>query len=240
MKNIDTSQRSEQAEIMDDFQLQGPELEKTLQDLDNINKFLGGNTITINGVKELLKNCTKGSPIVIADIGCGSGTILRKIAEWGRKKGLNLKLLGIDANIHAIELAKQKSTQFPEIDFEALNIFSEEFQKKEFDIILCTLTLHHFKNPEIISLLNSLYKQVRIGIVINDLQRSKKAYYLFQAFCKVFINNEIARLDGLTSILRSFKKKDLRGLSTKIPSTKQEIKWQWAFRYRWLIFKEQF
>ncbi|MGA8853197.1 MAG: methyltransferase domain-containing protein, partial [Christiangramia sp.] len=206
MFRINTSRRTDQREIMDDFDLKGFELRSTLQDLDNINKWLGGNKITLKGIENLLKDVPKSKTIRIADIGCGNGAILRKIAKWGDNKGYNLKLFGVDANPHAIEIGEELSSKYPNLSFLNLNIFSSEFQEMEFDIILCTLTLHHFKNEEIIKLLDQLYHQSTIGVVINDLQRSKAAYVLFKAFCAVFVHNEIARKDGLISILRGFKK----------------------------------
>tara|TARA_R100001369_G_scaffold20091_2_gene36905 strand:+ start:100782 stop:101492 length:711 start_codon:yes stop_codon:yes gene_type:complete len=232
---INTSRRSEEAEIMDDFELKGEELEQTLSDLEKINKWLGGNKITLDGIQTLLKDTPEKTTIRIADVGCGSGAVLREIANWGRTQKFDLELIGIDANPYAVEIAQRRSDYYPEIKFEALNIFSEAYKQQEYDIVLCTLTLHHFKNEEILELLNIFKEQSNIGIIINDLQRSKTAYVLFQAFCKVFINNEIARKDGLTSILRGFKKKDLKKLSKEIPAQKHSIKWKWAFRYRWIL-----
>lgn len=237
MSRIDTSKRTSRSEIMDDFDLQGDELEKTLKDLDNINKWLGGNKITMQGIKELLANHPEGKPVSIADVGCGNGAILREIAEWGRDRPFPLKLTGIDANVHAIGIAERLSEYYPEINYKALNIFDHDFKNLEFDIILCTLTLHHFKDHEIEEITDNFYRQAGIGIVINDLHRSKQAYFLFKAFCKVFINNQIARDDGLTSILRGFKKKDLKKFAARLPAKHHKIKWMWAYRYLWIIEK---
>lgn len=237
MSKIDTTHRTDAEEIMDDFELKGDELEKTLQDLDKINKWLGGNKITLQGLKKLLRNHPKSVPVHIADVGCGNGAILREIAKWGRSENYKLSLTGIDANPYAINIAESLSAYYPEIRFEAVDIFSEEYKNRKFDILLCTLTLHHFKDPQIKTLLDLFIKQVKIGIVINDLHRSKTAYKLFQAFCAVFIRNEIARKDGLTSILRGFKKEDLQKYSRSISAQNQEIRWKWAFRYQWIIQK---
>lgn len=234
---VDTSTRTNDPEIMDDFDLKGYELEKTLEDLDNINKWLGGNKITINGLKELLKDRPKEKSIHIADVGCGNGSILREIAKWGRTNNYNFRLTGIDANPYAIEIAEKLSEKYPELNLSAENIFSEQFKKREFDIVLCTLTLHHFKNPQVIDIMNNFYRQATIGVVINDLHRSRQAYYLFRAFCFVFIRNDIAREDGLTSVLRGFKRKDLEEFASTIPTEKQKIKWKWAYRYQWIIEK---
>ncbi|WP_034925124.1 methyltransferase domain-containing protein [Gillisia sp. CAL575] len=237
MISINTSKRSEEAEIMDDFELKGEELEQTLTDLEKINKWLGGNKITLEGIRILLKDLPEKTTIRIADVGCGSGAVLREIANWGRNQKFDLELIGIDANPYAIEIARRRSDYYPEIKFETLNIFGEEYKKQEYDIVLCTLTLHHFKDEEILELLNILKDQSQLGVIINDLQRSKTAYVLFQAFCKVFISNEIARKDGLTSILRGFKKNDLKKLATEISAKEHYIKWKWAFRYRWILKK---
>ena len=42
--------------------------------------------------------------------------------------------------------------------------------------------------------------------------------------------------DGLTSVLRGFKRKDLVEISQKI-NVKPQISWKWAFRFLWIIKK---
>lgn len=238
MFKLDTSKRNSESEIMDDFELQGSALRKTLKDLENINKWLGGNKVTRNGLKKLLNNSEKSKKLKIADIGCGNGAILRDLSGWAAQKGYNVEFTGIDANAHAIEIARELSAKYPDVNFLNLNIFSDEFRKMKFDIILCTLTLHHFKNAEILDLVKQFYLQSEKGVIINDLHRSRLAFILFQAFCAVFVNNEIARKDGLTSILKGFKKDDIQNFSEEIPATAQSIEWKWAFRYQWIIKKE--
>ncbi|WP_424493627.1 methyltransferase domain-containing protein [Salinimicrobium sp. GXAS 041] len=239
MKLVNTKYRTRESEVMDDFELKGPELAKTLKDLDKVNKWLGGNKITIEGIKKIISQTKPQAPVKIVDVGCGNGTILREIANYGRKNNLNLELLGIDANPYAIEIAEDLSQDYPEIKFEALNIFSTSFAEKKYDIVLCTLTLHHFEDVRIKHLLEVFLNSANLGIVINDLQRSRTAYYLFQAFCAVFINNPIAREDGLTSILRGFRKRDLEKFSEDLMVKHQKIRWKWAFRYQWILIKPQ-
>jgi hypothetical protein len=49
-------------------------------------------------------------------------------------------------------------------------------------LFLCTLTLHHFKDEEIIKIMTSFYANASIGVVVNDLQ-SIHSYRLFQCLC---------------------------------------------------------
>ena len=86
-------------------------------------------------------------------------------------------------------------------------------------------------------LLKIFFSNSKIGIVINDLQRNSIAYRLFQVICFVFKLNEMSRDDGLISILRGFKKKELVDFSNELKLENYHIQWKWAFRYEWIISK---
>ena len=233
---VDTSHRSSEMEIMDDFTMEGVLFRDTLDKLEIINRFLGGNSVTINGLKNLLKNQSKNKTITIVDLGCGNGDILRDVAKFGRKNNYSFNLIGIDANLAAIEYAKELSKEYSELSFKTLDILSEDFKKQSYDVVLCTLFLHHFKNEELISFLKTTTNKATIGVVVNDLHRHKLAYYLFKLI-GFFIKNKMVRQDGLTSVLRAFKRKDLENISTQI-KVHFSIQWKWAFRYLWILKKD--
>ena len=232
---IDTTYRSNKTEIMDDFTMKGELLRDTLDKLGKINKLLGGNSVTLNGIRQLLEGKPKDKTYAIIDLGCGHGDILRLIADFGRKEGYNFQLIGIDANQDAIDYASELSVEYHELSFENKDIFSEDFQNMNYDIALATLFLHHFKTDELEVLLKQLASRAKLGLVINDLHRSEIAYGLFKLLSLV-ISNQMIIDDGLTSILRAFKRKDLENLAQKL-NLKSEIRWKWAFRYQWLIKK---
>lgn len=189
--------------------------------------------MTINGLKKILKNHPKTEEITIIDIGCGHGDILRDVAKFGRKHQFKFRLIGVDANPTAIEYANELSIEYSELSFETQDIFSDAFNKRKFDVVLATLFLHHFKEKELTSFLNNTLQQTKIGVVVNDLHRHKLAYYLF-LLLSIFISNKMIIEDGLTSVLRGFKRKDLVKMSHKI-NAKPNISWKWAFRYLWIL-----
>ena len=222
---------------MDGGDFQGEELERTLEDLDRVNHLLGGYKITTQGIQKILGSACYSQPLAIIDVGCGNGSMLREVAKMGRSRGMKMKLHGIDINGNTTEIARKKSQDFPEITFETLDVISEEFQNRKVDITLCTLTLHHFTDKEIVHLMKIFEKVSLMGIVINDLERSNTAYYLFKLYCVFFMKNEVAKRDGLTSILRSFKKEDLQWYGRNLKVRKQMISWKWAFRWQWVLLK---
>lgn len=235
---IDTTYRTQETEIMDDFFLEGKELQEALDKIASINRLLGGNKLTLHGLKTLLKKSDATKTITIADIGCGNGDMLRMLANYGKKNNLNLTLIGVDANAFTINYARKLSTEYSNIEYVCVDIFSEDFNTIEYDIVLCTLTLHHFSNEEILNIMTTFNKNANIGIVINDLHRSKLAYRLFEKVCAVFKLNKMSRQDGLISILRGFKKKELENFSKKLDLKNYTINWKWAFRYQWIIAKK--
>lgn len=232
---IDTSSRSSAAEMMDDFTIEGLVLRDTLDKLETINRLLGGNSVTLKGLKKILSKSSKTKTITIVDLGCGHGDILRDVAKFGRKNSYKFKLIGIDANNAAIDYAKALSKDYPELSFETIDIFSEDFKKQTYDVVLCTLFLHHFKNNELIPFLKSTVQKASIGVIVNDLHRHKLAYYLFKMI-GLFIKNKMVREDGLTSVLRAFKRNELETILTKT-GVNFSIQWKWAFRYLWVLKK---
>lgn len=234
---LDTTYRTDLEESMDDFSMDNDGLVTALDDIARINQVLGGNAVTLQGVQKLIKDIPKDQVITIIDFGCGSGDMLRMLSKFGTQNNLKFRLIGIDANKATIRHAEKCSVDFDNITYLAEDLFLYDFSKHHIDIALITLTLHHFKDDEILKIMRVIFNLVKKGIVVNDLQRSKIAYRLFQAIIFIFRLEKMTAEDGLISILRGFKRADLEKYSTQLAFKKYSIKCKWAFRYQWIIEK---
>jgi 2-polyprenyl-3-methyl-5-hydroxy-6-metoxy-1,4-benzoquinol methylase len=229
--------RSTQKEIMDDLAFGGTEMDQALHELEFINQWLGGNQLTTNGLQQIVKkNPVMNGALTIADLGCGSGDMLRMVARWGRKLQVPLQLTGIDANAYILDVASQKSKAYPEIAYEQLNIFSEEFKNIQWDVIMATLFTHHFNDKELISLLTGLKKQARKAILINDLHRHPLAYHSIAWLTALFSKSYMVKNDAKLSVLRSFSRADWQRILQAAGITNYSIKWCWAFRWKVIIW----
>ncbi len=225
------SNRSSGIEIMDDLNCNGEVVHQTLRELEFINKWLGGNAVTLDAVEKLttgLKNTT----LSIADLGCGSGDMLRLLSDWASKRQIKLQLTGIDANPHIISFARTRCADHPEITFEAVDIFSDEFKKRKFDIVLGTLFYHHFDSDHLIRFFSQLKQQARIGIVINDIHRHWLAYYSIKYLTQLFSHSSMVKFDAPLSVLRAFKRNELENIMTNSGMRHYTLKWKWAFRWQ--------
>jgi 2-polyprenyl-3-methyl-5-hydroxy-6-metoxy-1,4-benzoquinol methylase len=231
----DFSARSQDIEIMDDLNCEGEVVNQTLRELEIINRLLGGNDVTIDGLSKLVKS--KKQKIKIADLGCGSGEMLRLIYRWARKNSIDVELTGYDANPFIVQYATNHTPNSYNIKFRATDIFSEEFSNEKFDVIVGTLFFHHFTNEQLSFFFRQIQSQVSLGFIINDIHRHWLAYYSIKALTKVLSRSEMVRNDGPLSVLRAFSKKDLQLIMEKAMVENYSLRWMWAFR--WQIIAQQ-
>ena len=227
---IGFKERTSEPELMDDANLRPEILRNVLHDVSLANRLLGGNRITEKAVFQILKE-NPGHLHRILDVGCGEGAMLRKLAQLCRKKGFNAEFLGLDLSESAISLAREHSKAYPEITYVTGDLLEVRPEQIRCDIALCTLTLHHIPTAKVPLFLEQMSRITRSAVLVNDLQRSGLAYYLFKAFSVIFIKTKVARHDGLVSIKKGFRRKELVQFSNQIPGYEYIISWKWAFRY---------
>jgi len=224
-------ERSREVEEMDDLEMSGVKLEKTLRDLSKVHRLLGGHKQVVQTMNELIYTFPRIQSIV--DLGCGGGDSLLSMAEWATKKGKDLNLHGMDANEAIVRYAADRMDK-QGVKVSTGNVFSTADLKpySDFDVAFFSLFLHHFSDEEIRAVLKSCSDVGIKYIVITDLQRSVWAYRLFSIATRIFPFSKMAREDGLLSIKKGFHRKELLRLSEGSPYAKiHTLKWKWAFRY---------
>lgn len=230
--------RSLETELMDDLELSNSELFQTLHQLDTINRWLAESNVFSKSIaSEIRKRITENeSSILVMDIGCGSGDLLRRIhIELSREELRRVRLMGIDANPNIVEYAKSKSDRY-DLSIECKNVLEKADVFEKADIVLSTLFFHHFNESQITDIVSNFGKD-GTQFLINDLQRSTLAVFLFRLISVPFGLSRMAKNDGVISIKRAFTKKELEELFGSMNVSDLKISWQWAFRYQ-IAFKK--
>jgi 2-polyprenyl-3-methyl-5-hydroxy-6-metoxy-1,4-benzoquinol methylase len=222
-------ERSHQEELMDDLSSHGPVINQTLHELEVINRLLGGNQVTINGIKKLLGDAHE---ISVVDIGCGGGDMLKLMADWFRKKNIRASITGIDANPNIIDYAQRNTSEYPEINYLSMDVLSDDFRSLSCDIFTSTLFAHHLTNEELLLLLQRMKFQARIGIIINDIHRHWLAYHSIKLLTGIFSKSPMVKNDAAVSVERSFLKQELANLLFQANIRDFAIRWFWAFRWQ--------
>lgn len=236
---MDFKDRSTEQEIMDDPNLGLTALKEVFLDINRVNRVLNGHAITLKAIEKILDENPQERYTII-DLGCGDGELLKQLALYFMDRPVTLDLIGVDLNGNAIKIASENCRAFSNISFLQRDILTLDTIAPACDILLCTLTMHHFGKEEIPVFLHRIVQLPRIGLIINDLQRSKVSYYLFKIFSSIFIKTNIAKHDGLVSIKRAFIKSELQEYSRAFPYLAHQIGRKWAFRYLWIMqFKKE-
>lgn len=233
---IDFSVRSNEPELMDDLESGGDLIIKTLEEIDFINKWLGGNSVTTSGINVLLKGYTQLGPLKIVDFGCGDGKMMILMANWFRKKGIDAELIGVDANPHIIDYAKSVTKNYPEIEVHTGSVFDNKWTHFSCDIVTSTLFTHHFNDSELKNLFNSWSGMTNLGVVINDLHRHWFAYYSIRTLTQLFSKSKMVKYDAPLSVLRGFSKSEIAELIPDKRSSNYLLQWKWAFRWQLIMY----
>lgn len=222
-------------ETIDDFNWSGQDLDKNLEEIEWINKNLGGTRTSAYPVLSYIQKNLK-TDIRIVDIGCGSGDLLKKIqlACEGVKK---IELIGLDANSNIIGFAKRKHFKEKKISFVHADIIREPELIPTADVYVMNLFLHHFEKSNIKIILNKLLSKNPRLIVVNDLERSKLAHWLFSLVCKIKNVSIITFKDGRLSILKGFNRNEMKEMASSLSGYKYALNWKWAFRWQLVISK---
>jgi 2-polyprenyl-3-methyl-5-hydroxy-6-metoxy-1,4-benzoquinol methylase len=243
--------RSTQTELMDNLELNEAALISNLDEIEMTNRWFGSIRNIISALNHIYKNYDDvfgKSEVVIADLGCGSGDLLRAIAKWAAHKQIKIKLIGFDANACVLNCAVEKSHQYPNIEYHKYNILSSDFKTMQFDITTLNSFCHHLDDATLIKLLSQLQKQSNLAVIINDLHRHWLPYWSIKLISKWLNFSYLAQHDGPLSVLKAFKKKELISLAHSIKLASNEsakpnttvpsffIRWSWAFRWQIIMW----
>lgn len=241
--------RSTEIEIMDDLSMEGELLTKALDEINLVNRFLGGHQVAISGLKKILlkkkilassqktsKDFDSNKPIKIVDLGCGGGDTLKAIETWAKDQNLPLQLFGIDANAFTLQYAQKNTRSDSNIQYLQQNIFSSNCSFKDYDIVICSLFLHHFTEEELLVFFQKCKTSNVKALLINDLQRHWLPYYLFKLLTWALRANPMTKADGGLSIRKGFTRKELQDVFQKSKLQDYTLEWKWAFRYQAICY----
>jgi 2-polyprenyl-3-methyl-5-hydroxy-6-metoxy-1,4-benzoquinol methylase len=198
-------------ELMDRPQSVSAELERDLENLRGLNRWFGSYALISKFLRQWIK---PGDRLRIVDLATGSGDIPRLVADHGRKVGAQLQIDALDRQPPTLQIAQKLSTDYPEIAFVEGNILEWNAAEK-YDLVLCTLALHHFGETDAVRVLERCRKLSRKFVLVSDLRRS---WFLSAGVWLVteFIFREpMTKVDGRMSAARAFSFSEMQELAAR-------------------------
>jgi 2-polyprenyl-3-methyl-5-hydroxy-6-metoxy-1,4-benzoquinol methylase len=197
-------------ELMDRPDCDARLLDNTYRQFGLVNRLLSGWRKLY--VRELRTTLAKNTvPTTLLDIGSGGGDLAYQLAAWARRDGLPLQITGIDPDARAAAFARGRPPM-PGVEFRQAHSADLVREGSSFDFVISNHVLHHLSAGELQQLLSDSAALAGRKVLHNDLRRSPAAYALFFAAALPFRRSYI-RVDGLTSIRRSYTSAELSALA---------------------------
>lgn len=144
-----------------------------------------------------------GRTWTVLDIGAGGGDLDAWLAMKARRMGMRIEITALDLDERLLPLLRETVAPWPEVKVvqgDAQHIRS----LGGFDFVVCNHFLHHFANADAMFLVMEANAIARVGILLNDLRRSRLAYLGYSLFTALFVRRSFAFADGRLSIRRGF------------------------------------
>jgi 2-polyprenyl-3-methyl-5-hydroxy-6-metoxy-1,4-benzoquinol methylase len=185
------------------------EARANLRDLRKINRWLGGHSVVRS---EISRYYSARDAFSVLDVGSASGDMagsLRRHFPLATVFSCDTSL----RNLHAAALPKL-----------AADAFRLPFRKRSFDVVTCSLFLHHFGDIDVVHLLREMASVSRRLLVVNDLERHPVAHHFLAVTRPVFGWHPITVHDGMRSVAAGFRPRELLSLAHRAGLPKARVR----------------
>jgi ubiquinone/menaquinone biosynthesis C-methylase UbiE len=202
-------------ELLDIRRFPKREVERSLRDIERINRYLNGTKPVEDELWRQIE--ARGLRTVkILDIGCGSAFLPRALVTEARNRGIEMQVIALDLNEVHLEIAREMTADFPEIEFLEASAFQVPLADNSVDFVVSTLFLHHFRPPQIIELFQEFQRIAKIGIVMGDIVRDAIPLWFFRLVRPIFAHSFLTRFDGQTSIFRAYTPREMHEIAAHL------------------------
>jgi SAM-dependent methyltransferase len=198
-------------EMMDRPQTVSAHLTVDLANLRRINRYFGSYALIRHFLRRWLQ---PGDTASILDLCTASADIPRFVVDWARRARVSVRVVGVDFQESTLEIARRESRHYPEIDLVCANVL--EFEPAEtFDLVFCSLALHHFCDRDAELLLRRIRKFATRGLLVADIARSDLGVAGIYALTATLLREPMTRFDARLSMKRAFSVAELRALAAR-------------------------
>jgi len=195
---------------MDRPQPVSAELEVDLLNLRKLNRYFGSHRLIEHFLERWIK---PGSQLRILDLATGSGDIPRLIVDFARSVNAKVTVDAVDQQAATIEIARKLSASYPEIEFIEGDVLT--FAREPYDIVLCSLALHHFSEDDAVALLKRCRALSCQHVLVSDLRRGWLATAGVYLLTALLFREPMTRIDARLSAERAFSFAEFRSLAER-------------------------
>ena len=218
-------ERLQAEEIMDDPALPEATYHAVLADLAKVNRA----TLAYRPTLAFLDRALAGRKrLKLLDVGYGQGDMLRAVARWAERRGLDAQLVGIDLNSRSESTARAATPAAMPITYRTGDY--ADLAGESWDCVISSLVAHHMRRDELVQFLRFMEAEAGTGWFVNDLHRHALSYMGYPVLATLAGWHPIVRSDGRTSIARSYRPGEWPELLAEAGVTAAQVERYFPFR----------
>lgn len=168
----------------------------------------------------------------ILDVACGAGDTLTGVAQRARAYGLGVSAYGCDISATAIAYANQRAAaRRVHEHFFQHDVLTHDLPQR-FDVLTCSLFLHHLDDEAAERLLARLYEATRWLLIVCDLHRCRRGLALAWLGTRLLSRSAIVHVDGPRSVRAAFTVTEASCLAARARIPAATIEPIWPCRWR--------
>ncbi len=201
-------QRITSVELLDEGRGSKRDVETSLDDLWRINRWLGGVSGSLQLIDRFFKRTGRPSAHSL-DAGAGDGRMAAYLVHKVRKRHPRSRIIVLDRRLAHLQHRRPAVGAPRAVVADATNL---PFRVDSFDLVICSLFLHHFSGAAAIELLRSLLAVAAQAVLVNDLERKWASYWVIR-HAPWFTRSPITRADGPASVRQAYTRGELSVLA---------------------------
>jgi 2-polyprenyl-3-methyl-5-hydroxy-6-metoxy-1,4-benzoquinol methylase len=217
-------------EWMDDPRLDAGMHRRALVGLARLNRLSRSAQILWPEVRELVRE-NKAASLSILDVACGAGDVTIKLWQQAARAGLNARVTGCDLSPRAVEYAAERARRAKAtVDFQQCDVFAKALPPG-YDVVLCSLFLHHQTEAKAIELLRRMAHAARQLVLVNDLLRTPTGYALAWLATRLATRSPVVHADGPQSVAAAFTLQEAADLGRQAGMNGAIVRRRWPCRF---------
>jgi ubiquinone/menaquinone biosynthesis C-methylase UbiE len=180
-------------------------LTANLRDLRRVNRWLGGVSLTAPAIDALAAHRDE---LTILDVGTGGADIPLALIERAARRSRRVSIVAIDSRPEVLAAAVRASPAVGATDGLELHVGdgrSLPYPDRSFDVVHASMVLHHLPEDGSVALLREMARVARLGVVVNDLERSRLGWIGAWLMGHFLTANRYTRHDAPLSVRRSYR-----------------------------------
>lgn len=184
----------------------------TLADIERLNAWFAGHALTLRAVRRLVAASDGSRRLVVVDVGAGTPGLARRLLRWACASGRAMRVILVDRGPTGFPVSPDERNGITEVIADARAL---PFREGAVDVTTMSLTLHHLEPDDAVHALREMGRVGRLGLVVNDLLRTRISLALVWLATRVVARHPISRNDGPLSVRRAYSPAELRELATR-------------------------